>query len=211
MSPWGSSAWKQGPGKVMVTTAGCGRVTVFESVRSCSPSRSTDRTECSRIMALDQSKRHCLCKSKSLVNCNLLLGGVWDWNKMVWRKRPVVRLCSVHCKQHSLPWRSGGLDNPMAKLGTAEAWGGWGVCKRISKQQSWGRSWRWPSYRMQSDRVPTYFGEDGEFNAMNRVYMLQVPAFLTLSCFIPAGFTHSTHHPVLSLILSLLPCCPRGV
>lgn len=41
----------RGPGKVMLTTTDCGMVIVSEGVRSCSLSRSTDRSEYSRIMA----------------------------------------------------------------------------------------------------------------------------------------------------------------
>ena len=63
------------------------------SVRSYSLSRSTDRSECGRIMGLDQSKWHYLCKSTSLVNCSPPLRCVWDVNKMVWRKRLMAVLC----------------------------------------------------------------------------------------------------------------------
>lgn len=104
----------------------------------------------------------------------------------------------------------------MAKMGAAEAWGvGWEVTRAREPTNSRVGGGLGGDQVIECSQIEcqhvTYFGEDSEFNAMNRVYMPQVPTFLMLSCFIPAGFTHSTHHLALSLTLSLLPHYPRGV
>lgn len=111
-------------------------------------------------------------------------------------------LCSLHCKQALLVLKIRGLDNPMARMGTAEAWG-----KQSESQQraALGEVLEMTCHTVQSDPVPTYFRGDREFNAMNGEHVLQAPAFLILSCFIPAAWTRSTHHLVVSLTLSLFP------